>query len=249
MNKDKPNQVISLFNKIDSQTLALKRKLQSTPIPQIVENQSLQALEAKQTHTKHTLRSTQPSSAHLEAIPQSIEDDQPVQIQPVQSQPVQSQPVQSQPVQPKPTSIPSMSTPLPKNNTMQRALEAFFDQQEVPKDTLDQLQLSANSLSLQRQSLIDQIVQAPRNSLEQNQLIKELKAKFGLGADIRILYLALDHDTEGIVLEAFKNMESLAPLLNEQTKMKIKTKIKQIEIRTFQPKILEAVQRLSQLLK
>ncbi len=247
MSKDKPNQVISLFNKIDSQSLALKRKLQSTPVPQIVENQSIQALEAKHTYT-------QSSTSHLEEIPRSIEDEQPVQTQPVQTQPVQTQPVQTQPVQTQPvqaksTTIPSMSTPLPKNNTMQRALEAFFDQQEVPKDTLDQLQLSANSLSLQRQNLIDQIVQAPRNSLEQNQLIKELKAKFGLGADIRILYLALDHDTEGIVLEAFKNMESLAPLLNEQTKLKIKTKIKQIEIRTFQPKVLEAVQRLSQLLK
>ena len=175
-------------------------------------------------------------NAHLEAIPQASEDEH------TETEVVQSPQLQSKGFAP-------INTPLTKNNTMQRALEAFFDQQEVPQTAIDQLQLSSNSLSLQRQTLIDQIVNAPRNSLEQNQLIKDLKNKFGLGADIRILYLALEHDTEGIVLEAFKNMESLVPLLNEQTKTKIKAKIKQIEIRTFQPKILDAVQKLSQLLK
>jgi hypothetical protein len=188
-------------------------------------------------------------NAYLEAIPQAQapEDEYTTESQAVQAQAVQAQAVPSQGLQPK--GLSAINTPLPKNNTMQRALEAFFDQQEVPQTAIDQLQLSSNSLSLQRQTLIDQIVNAPRNSLEQNQLIKDLKNKFGLGADIRILYLALEHDTEGIVLEAFKNMESLVPLLNEQTKTKIKAKIKQIEIRTFQPKILDAVQKLSQLLK
>ena len=185
-------------------------------------------------------------NAHLEAIPQASEDEH-TETEVVQSPQLQSPQLQSPQLQSK--GFAPINTPLPKNNTMQRALEAFFDQQEVPQTAIDQLQLSSNSLSLQRQTLIDQIVNAPRNSLEQNQLIKDLKNKFGLGADIRILYLALEHDTEGIVLEAFKNMESLVPLLNEQTKTKIKAKIKQIEIRTFQPKILDAVQKLSQLLK
>ncbi len=190
-------------------------------------------------------------NAHLEAIPQASEDEltetEVVQSPQLQSSQLQSSQLQSPLLQSK--GFAPINTPLPKNNTMQRALEAFFDQQEVPQTAIDQLQLSSNSLSLQRQTLIDQIVSSPRNSLEQNQLIKDLKNKFGLGADIRILYLALEHDTEGIVLEAFKNMESLVPLLNEQTKTKIKAKIKQIEIRTFQPKILDAVQKLSQLLK
>jgi hypothetical protein len=190
-------------------------------------------------------------NAHLEAIPQASEDEhtetEVIQSPQLQSPQLQSPQLQSPQLQSK--GFAPINTPLPKNNTMQRALEAFFDQQEVPQTAIDQLQLSSNSLSLQRQTLIDQIVNAPRNSLEQNQLIKDLKNKFGLGADIRILYLALEHDTEGIVLEAFKNMESLVPLLNEQTKTKIKAKIKQIEIRTFQPKILDAVQKLSQLLK
>ncbi len=190
-------------------------------------------------------------NAHLEAIPQASEDEltetEVVQSPQLQSSQLQSSQLQSPLLQSK--GFAPINTPLPKNNTMQRALEAFFDQQEVPQTAIDQLQLSSNSLSLQRQTLIDQIINSPRNSLEQNQLIKDLKNKFGLGADIRILYLALEHDTEGIVLEAFKNMESLVPLLNEQTKTKIKAKIKQIEIRTFQPKILDAVQKLSQLLK
>jgi hypothetical protein len=219
MSTDKPVS-ISLSHKIDSQTIALKR------------------------------------NAHLEAIPQASEDEhteteviQSPQLQSPQLQSPQLQSPQLQSPQLQSKGFAPINTPLPKNNTMQRALEAFFDQQEVPQTAIDQLQLSSNSLSLQRQTLIDQIVNAPRNSLEQNQLIKDLKNKFGLGADIRILYLALEHDTEGIVLEAFKNMESLVPLLNEQTKTKIKAKIKQIEIRTFQPKILDAVQKLSQLLK
>jgi hypothetical protein len=257
---------------IDAHSLAEKRKqsqplaqstpmpiqnILNTPIPELLQQyintktplpDSLQKIvqHMRQSQQVKTSNPQQPihASSAFESIPkpeasevEEIEEESNEIITSTPSPAYQSQ---------KPLAM--AQTPIPKNNTVQRALEAFFGDQPIATEELNHLQLSTQGISVQRQQLIDQILEQKDGGVQQD-LIKELKNKFGLGADLRILYLSLDHENDGICLEAFKNLESLIPHISEQSRLKINAKITQIELRRFQPKILEACQRLKGLMR
>ena len=94
----------------------------------------------------------------------------------------------------------------PKNVTYQRALSAFFGDQELTADQKQSLPQDVDGLSAKRQSMIKSVLEAP-NASEELSALKLLRSRFGIPQDIRVITLALTLEDESLAVEGLKTLE------------------------------------------
>lgn len=151
-------------------------------------------------------------------------------------------------------------TPSPslKNSTYERALSAFFEGAEPTKEQRELLPSDVDGLSVKRQALVDKILQE-ESSREQLSLLKQLRLRFGLSSDIRILYLSLTTEDELLAQDALQLLvpwlEARSGDVTEQMKENLKSwrpalnrKVDTLLLRSFNPKIQKLAQQCSSLL-
>lgn len=101
----------------------------------------------------------------------------------------------------------SSSSPQSKKNaTYERALNAFFEGGQPSQEQQKSLPDDVAGLSARRQAMIDTVLSEPNEEL-QLQALRQLRLRFGLPTDIRILFIALRPDDEILSLEALKQLE------------------------------------------
>lgn len=99
------------------------------------------------------------------------------------------------------------TTPQPKNATYERALAAFFEGQEPTQEQREQLPEDVEGLSARRQALIESIYQAETAS-EQLVQLRQLRLRFGLPQDIKMIDLAISTDDDALSLEGLERLET-----------------------------------------
>lgn len=146
----------------------------------------------------------------------------------------------------------------PKNATYERALSAFFADQAPTDEQRQQLPSDVDGLSARRQALIDEIV-ISTDHLEQLRLVKQLRLRYGLSSDIRIINLALTTEDEGLAIEALTLLlrwlevrgENSAETMRQQIdswRSTLSRKVDTLLLRSFNPKIQDLAGRCSRLL-
>lgn len=95
----------------------------------------------------------------------------------------------------------------PKNATYERALAAFFEGQEPTEEQREQLPDDIEGLSARRQALIEAIYQAETAS-EQLIQLRQLRLRFGLPQDIKMIDLAISTEDDALSLEGLERLET-----------------------------------------
>ena len=159
---------------------------------------------------------------------------------------------------PSPSSRPSPQEENPKNSTYERALSAFFSDQAPTEEQRQQLPSDVDGLSARRQTLIEEII-ASEDSVDQLRLVKQLRLRYGLSSDIRVINLALTTEDEGLAIEALGLLarwlevrgEDSAEMMHQQLvswRNTLSAKVDTLLFRSFNPKIQELAGRCSRML-
>ena len=130
-----------------------------------------------------------------------------------------------------------------KNQTYQRALDAFFKGDEIPNTVKDQLPSEVDGLSVKRSQMIKQVKESPSDNLR-SQALKALIKDFGIPSDLEIIYYALapgqDYtnvlalETLQAYLQKHENVGSWQDLLKER--------LQSLQIRSFDTKLLHMIE-------
>mgnify|MGYP000277120190 CR=1 FL=1 len=145
-----------------------------------------------------------------------------------------------------------------KNATYERALAAFFEGQEPTQEQKEQLPDDVEGLSARRQALIEAIYQAETSSEQLTQL-RQLRLRFGLPQDIKMIDLALSTEDDALSLEGLERLEqwlvtrvqaestSLQDSLNSW-RPRLNRRVDNLLFRSFNPKIQELAAKCQKLL-
>ncbi len=146
----------------------------------------------------------------------------------------------------------------PKNNTYERALSAFFEDQAPTEEQRQHLPTDVDGLSARRQALIESILTCD-DSVEQLRLVKQLRLRFGLTSDIRIICLALTTEDDPLALEGLQHLlrwleargeESPERMRNSLTawKHELGRKVETLLLRSFNSKVQSLADQCNRLL-
>lgn len=154
--------------------------------------------------------------------------------------------------------LPSTAKSGPKNATYERALAAFFEGSEPTVEQKKQLPDDIEGLSARRIALMDSILTADTSS-EQLKGLRQLRLRYGLPTDIRIIDLALSTDDESLSLEGLQSLKTWLELRNGDCsdnmrnsllawRNKLNHRVDTLLFRSFNPKIQELASQCRRLL-
>ena len=137
---------------------------------------------------------------------------------------------------------PINSTPLPQifndHPAYQRALEALLDADSLSEEQIQKLPQEAHGLSADRKNLIKTIKQSKSDD-ERISLLLDLRYRFGLPADLEILYFCLNLDQEHLTIDALNQLQH--HLLRQhklgQWSQHLQDRLRFLEVRSFNARI------------
>ena len=147
---------------------------------------------------------------------------------------------------------------IPKNTTYERALSAFFADQAPTEEQRQLLPDDVDGLSARRQALIKELLDS-EDSGEQLRLVKQLRLRYGLSSDIRVIILALTTEDEGLAIEALKLLRPWLEARGEESAESMRSnldswrgtlsqKVETLLLRSFNPRIQELAAQCHRLL-
>ena len=144
----------------------------------------------------------------------------------------------------------SSSTETQPSLAYQRALDVFFDGEELSEEQKKQLPTQVEGLSTRREQAIKDVFNS-KNQADRIQALQNLRLTFGLPQDIRILVASLIPSQDALMLDALQHLTDW--LSENQAKPfwieKIRYKLKQIEIRSFDAHVIQKIKQCRDLLK
>ena len=146
----------------------------------------------------------------------------------------------------------------PKNATYERALAAFFEGQEPTEEQREQLPDDIEGLSARRQTLIEAIYQAETAS-EQLIQLRQLRLRFGLPQDIKMIDLAISTEDDALSLEGLERLETwLSARVKAESgdlhesleawRSQLSRRVDSLLFRSFNPKIQALAEKCQKLL-
>jgi len=131
----------------------------------------------------------------------------------------------------------------PKNPTYQRALRAFFEGGAPAPAQRERLPDEVSGVTVRRQAMVDEALSAATRE-GRLRALRALSAAFGLPPDLRVLYLALTPDDEGLALAALAPLRRVladeGPRLAEETREQLRERLRTLEARSFSEALLSA---------
>ena len=136
------------------------------------------------------------------------------------------------------------------NPALRRTLKAFFgDESKIPGELRERLPRDGGGLSLQRQRLIDEVLQAERDGggAARDEALAQLDRRFGLPEDPPLLALALAHESKSLQRRALARLaQSALDHLTDEERRSLMSALRRFELHCFEEKLLAQSQSLRQ---
>lgn len=137
-----------------------------------------------------------------------------------------------------------------QNQTYQRALEVFFQGENISKEIKQRLPNDVEGLSIKRSTMIDTVKQAPSERVRLEAL-SELQRVFGLPQDLEMIYYALSPEQDYLNLVA---LQTLQIYLNKTMTVdaweeRLIERLQSIQVRSFNQEILKHIERCLDLIR
>jgi hypothetical protein len=137
-----------------------------------------------------------------------------------------------------------------QNQTYQRALEVFFQGENLSKEIKQRLPNDVEGLSIKRKTMVDAVKQAPSEKIRLEALSK-LQRAFGLPQDLEMIYYALSPEQDYLNLVA---LQTLQIYLNGNVAVgaweeRLIERLQSIQVRSFDQEILNHIDRCLDLIR